>query len=88
MAKTLTCLIGCVLLLSACDPTQTVKLVSPAIPGELLQPVPVPDREADTLKDVGLLLVDYDEALGEANSRIEATGEIVRAFEARIAKPQ
>lgn len=86
MGKTLTYLIGCVLLLSACDTEQTVKLVSPKIPNELLEPVPVPDREARTLRDIGLLVVDYDEALSEANSKIEATKKIVVDFNQRISK--
>jgi len=37
----------------------------------------------ETLKDVTLLVVDYDEALTEANSRISATDEILTKFEAR-----
>lgn len=74
--------------LSACDPTQTVKLISPNIPAELLEPVPKPDRDATSLRDFGLLLVDYDEALTEANSKIDATGVIVTEFKKRIAEPQ
>jgi len=71
--------------LSACDPTQTVRLISPTIPAELRQPVPAPDREARTLRDVGLLVVDYDEALTRANSKILATDKILTTFETRIA---
>ena len=86
MVKTPICLTGCVMLLSACEPDQTVKLVSPKIPNDLLEPVPVPDREARTLRDIGLLVVDYDEALSEANSKIEATKKIVVDFNERISE--
>ncbi|MEQ3626006.1 MAG: hypothetical protein ABNH26_08865 [Celeribacter sp.] len=52
-------------------------LRAPEIPADLLTPEPVPARPAETLADVGLLLVDYDEALGRANGKISAIGEIV-----------
>lgn len=71
------------MLLCGCEP-QTVNLVTPRIPSELLEPVPVPDRQTDTLRDIGLLIVDYDEALGEANSKIEATAEIMRRFSEKV----
>lgn len=88
MVKMQFCLIGCLLLLPACDPTQTVKLISPQIPAELLEPVAKPDRQVATLKDTGLLLIDYDQALSEANGKIEATGEIIASFNKRIEKAQ
>lgn len=47
------------------------------IPDALLQPVPRPTREAKTVKDAGMLIIDYDQALGEANGQIVAIGEIV-----------
>ncbi len=72
------------MLLSACDPVQTTRLISPSIPSELLEPVTVPSRQAKTLKDLGLLVVDYDQALEQANSKIEATGAIMAKFNKRI----
>lgn len=72
--------------LSACGPVQT-QLISPPIPNELLAPVPAPARDARTLRDLGLLVVDYDEALSAANSKIDAIAEIVTRFKARIAAP-
>ena len=60
-------LIGCVLLLTACAPVPP-----PLIPDALLQPVPRPMRPVVTQRDAALLIVDYDEALGRANSQIEA----------------
>ena len=89
MVKTPLFLIGCLMFLPAskCMGPE-IQLVSPRIPNELREPVPVPDRDASTLKDIGLLLVDYDEALGDANSKIVATDEILTKFEAKIAAPQ
>lgn len=75
------------MLLSGCWGT-TTRLVSPNIPAELREPVEKPVREVSTLKDVTLVLVDYDEALTEANSRIVTTDEILDKFEARIANAQ
>lgn len=69
-------LICCVMLLTACAPDPQVVLRAPEIPAELLTPEPVPARPAETLADVGLLLVDYDEALARANGKIVAIGEI------------
>lgn len=72
--------------LAACAPERT-QIISPPIPNELLAPVPAPARDARTLRDLGLLVVDYDEALSVANSRIEAIAEILARFRARIAGP-
>lgn len=35
-------------------------------------------REVHTLRDAGLLIVDYDEALARANSQIAAVAQIMR----------
>lgn len=70
----LTC---CVTLLSACAPDTPVVLRAPEVPAELLTPEPVPARPAETLADVGLLLVDYDQALGRANGKIVAVAKIL-----------
>ena len=63
-------------------------LVSPTIDAELRTPVPVPDREVRPisdggLQDIGLLLTDYDEALGDANGKIVAIDETLTDFERR-----
>lgn len=54
----------------------------PEVPEELRQPVAVPSREVRPLDkggldDIGLLLVDFDEALGAANSNIVAIDAIL-----------
>jgi len=54
----------------------------------LLEPVPVPTRSVDTFKDAAILLVDYHQALEQANSKIEATGEIIASFNKRISSAE
>lgn len=63
-------LIGFVLLSSACAPI-------PQIPDALLQPVARPARPVVTQRDTALLIVDYDEALGRANSQLAGIRKIV-----------
>lgn len=65
------CLIGLALCLAGC--------AHPAsnIPDALLEPVPRPAREVNTVKDAGKLIVDYDQALGEANGKLIAIKEVV-----------
>ena len=70
-------LISCVTLLSACAHDPEVVLQAPEIPADLLTPEQVPARAVETLSDVGLLLVDFNEALGRANGKLIAIGEIV-----------
>ena len=53
----------------------------PDIPKQLRTPVEVEPRPIDGLKDVGLVLADYTEALGTANGRIEAIDCIWTAAE-------
>lgn len=64
-------LIGSVLLLTAC-----AEVPKPLIPDALLRPVPRPMRTIETQRDAALLIVDYDEALAQANSQIEAIRKI------------
>jgi hypothetical protein len=69
--------------LAACDRQIEYVPVIPDVPADLRQPVSVPDRQAETLKDVGLILTDYVEALGAANGRISSIDCILIAAEAR-----
>lgn len=75
MTKAL-CLLGLLMLSTACAPTQ--KNSRPEVPDRLLAEVKVPDREAKTIKDAGLLIVEYHEALLTANSQLMAIGSILR----------
>ena len=65
------CLTGSLMLFAGCAAAPRT-----AIPADLLRPVPRPMREVHTLRDAGLLIVDYDEALARANSQIAAVAEI------------
>ena len=79
-------LIGSVLIstafLAACaEPQIEYVPVVPDVPADLRQPVTVPVRQTDTLRDVALVLTDHVEALEVANGRIIATDCILTAAE-------
>ena len=59
-------------LASCAEPTIEYVRVLPEVPEQLRTPVEKPDRTVSTLKDVGLVLTDFDQALDEANGRITA----------------
>ena len=68
--------------LAACAETQIEYVpVVPDVPADLRQPVTVPVRQTDTLRDVALVLTDHVEALETANGRIIATDCILTAAE-------
>lgn len=67
--------------MAACNPTIEYVRVVPDVPAQLRSPVAVPDRKAETLKDVGLILTDHVEALGRANGQIVAIDCILVAAE-------
>jgi len=52
------------------------------VPAALLEPVAVPSRPAQTLKDVGLILTDHVQALDRANGQIGAIKCILTAPDA------
>tara|TARA_Y100001963_G_scaffold73574_2_gene102319 strand:- start:16194 stop:16397 length:204 start_codon:yes stop_codon:yes gene_type:complete len=54
----------------------------PDVPEALRQPVTVPERRAETLADVGVILTDHVQALDRANGQIIATDCILAAAEA------
>lgn len=53
----------------------------PDVPRDLRAPVPVPERRAETLADVGLILTDHVEALEQANGQIVSIDCILIAAE-------
>jgi len=55
--------------------------IVPDLPAELRTPVEVPERRAETLADVGVILADHVQALDAANGKIVATDCIWRAAE-------
>lgn len=66
--------------LAGCLPTEYVDVI-PDVPADLRQPVTVPERRTETLRDVGLILTDHVEALEVANGRIVAIDCILTAAE-------
>ena len=51
-------------------------MVKPEIPADLLKPEPKPACQIETLKAAGICIVDYHQALGRANGKLVAIGEI------------
>lgn len=77
MTKAL-CLIGCAIFLASCGSKPTASIiVKPELPKDLTAPEPRPKCEMATMKDAGICIVDYDQALGRANGKIVAIEEIV-----------
>lgn len=64
--------LGLTICLAGCEPKIEYVNVVVDVPGELRQPVTVPERKAATLKDVGLILADHIEGLDIANGKIAA----------------
>jgi hypothetical protein len=52
----------------------------PPVDAELLLPCEVPTRDAQTLKDVGIILTDHVEALDCANGKIAAIDKTLTDF--------
>lgn len=68
--------------MAACERPVEYVHVTPDVPEYLRTPVAVPERRADTLADVGLILTDHVEALDTANDKITTTDCILDAAEA------
>lgn len=77
------------LVLASCgtEPVTRTVYVTPDVPEALRQPVTVPDRRAETLQDVGLILADHVEGLETANGRIASIDDILTRAECQ-ADPQ
>lgn len=54
--------------------------VSPTIDEELLTPVPEPRLRGSTVRDLGILIVDFKQSLETANERICGVRDTVIAF--------
>lgn len=67
--------------LSACGPepqvVTRVEVRAPAVPADLLRPVPAPDLAAEDATDVARIIVGYDQALDTANGKIAAIADIL-----------
>ena len=67
--------------LAGCNPSERLVYVVPDVPKTLRTPVTVPERKAETLADVGLILTDHVEGLQIANGRIAGIDCILSASE-------
>lgn len=67
---------------ASCTPKIEYRNIVPDVPETLRQPVTVPERRAETLADVGVILTDHVQALDRANGQIIATDCILDAVEA------
>ena len=67
---------------ASCTPRIEYRNIVPDVPEPLRQPVTVPERRAETLADVGVILTDHVQALDRANGQIIATDCILAAAEA------
>lgn len=67
---------------ASCTPKIEYRNIVPDVPEPLRQPVTVPERRAETLADVGVILTDHVQALKKANGQIAATDCILDAVEA------
>lgn len=74
-------------LIASCGTTPTIEYrnILPDLPDELRTPVKVPERRAETLADVGVILSDHVQALDTANGKIVAVDCIWQEAEARAA---
>ena len=78
-------MIFAIFLVASCGPAKIeYRNVLPDLPDELRTPVSVPDRRAETLGDLGVILSDHVEALDAANGKITAIDDIWRSAEAGI----
>ncbi len=66
---------------ASCTPRIEYRNIVPDVPEPLRQPVTVPERRAETLADVGVILTDHVQALDRANGQIIATDCILDAVE-------
>lgn len=72
---------ACCLSASCAEPKIEYRDVLPDIPKELRTTEKVPERELQTLTDVGIILTDHVQALDAANGKITAIDCIWRAAE-------
>lgn len=68
-------------LIASCTVETEYRNIVPDVPAALRQPVKVPDRKAETLADVGVILTDHVEALDRANGQISTIDCILTAAE-------
>ncbi|MGB1390513.1 MAG: Rz1-like lysis system protein LysC [Paracoccaceae bacterium] len=65
------------MLLAACESKVEYVTVSPVVPADLLRPVPISERRAETYRDLAILATEHLNSARQANAKIEALGQIL-----------
>lgn len=66
-----------IFLVAACEPKIEYVPVRPEVPADLLRPVPISDRKAETYRDLALLATEHLNSAKLANAKIGALAKIV-----------
>ena len=64
--------------LSACAPEPETVFLRPDIPPELLEPEPISDREARTVRELAILATEHLTSTQNAKAKIEAIARAVQ----------
>lgn len=67
-----------IFLVAACDPKIEYVPVRPEVPADLLRPVPISERRAETYRDLAILATEHLNSAQTANAKIEAIGQIIK----------
>lgn len=73
-------ILASLIFLTACGPEQTRLIVTP-IPDDLLEPEPISDRRATTVRQLTILATEHLRSAQNANDKIVAIAEIQRRAE-------
>ncbi len=63
--------------LAACQPAIEYVPVRPDVPADLLRPVPISERKAETYRDLAILATEHLNSAETANAKIVALAQIV-----------
>ena len=63
---------------AACAPEPETVFLRPDIPPELLEPEPISDREAPTVRELAILATEHLTSAQNANAKIEAIARAVQ----------
>lgn len=63
--------------LMACEPNIEYAPIRPEVPADLLEPVSISDRRAETYRDLAILATEHLTSARQANAKITALGEIL-----------
>ncbi|UWR31325.1 hypothetical protein K3758_07430 [Sulfitobacter sp. W002] len=60
-----------------CQPKIEYVPVKPEVPADLLRPVPISDRRAETYRDLAILATEHLNSAQTANAKIKAIGSVL-----------